>query len=83
MVACINGLCWSFYNCPHRGILIDFCAQAFQEIQQTNESKVSTIEQSAGSEEVQKALEKNPDISKERNNLLQGEHIVISCMSTH
>ncbi len=31
------------------------------------------IEQSAGSDDIKKALEKNPDISKERNNLLQGK----------
>ena len=41
---------------------------------------MSTIEQSAGSEEMQKALEKNPDISKERNNLLQGEHVLVKCV---
>ena len=35
--------------------------------------KVAVIDQSADDEEIQKALEKNPDISKERSNLLRGD----------
>ena len=46
--------------------------QALQEMQSSNEDKVSSIDQSADNEDVKKALEKNPDISKERTNLLQG-----------
>ena len=46
--------------------------ESLQELRLCNEDKVTTIERSAESEEVKKALEKNPDISKERSNLLQG-----------
>ncbi len=46
--------------------------QTLQSMQNTNQDKVQTIHQSANSADVQKALEKNPDISKERNNLLLG-----------
>lgn len=46
--------------------------EALHEMQMHNEDKVTTIDESADSEEVKKALEKNPDISKERSNLLQG-----------
>ena len=42
-----------------------------QKLKTSNEDKVQTIDQSARSEDVQRALEKNPDISKERSNLLQ------------
>ena len=49
--------------------------ESLQELRLCNEDKVTTIERSAESEEVKKALQKNPDISKERSNLLQGgEH---------
>ena len=37
------------------------------------------IDQSADDEEIQKALEKNPDISKERSNLLQGYYDQTVC----
>ena len=47
--------------------------QELQQLQQTNRDKLSTISQSVESAEVRAALEKNPDISKERSNLLQGE----------
>ena len=46
--------------------------EALHEMQMHNEDKVATIDESAESEDVKKALEKNPDISKERSNLLQG-----------
>ena len=46
--------------------------ESLQELRLCNEDKVTTIERSAESEEVKKALQKNPDISKERSNLLQG-----------
>ena len=46
--------------------------ESLQQLQLCNEDKVTTIERSAESEEVRKALQKNPDISKERSNLLQG-----------
>ena len=46
--------------------------ESLQQLQLCNEDKVTTIERSAESEEVRKALQKNPDISKERTNLLQG-----------
>ena len=45
--------------------------ESLRELQSSNEDKVQTIDQSARSEDVQRALEKNPDISKERTNLLQ------------
>ena len=41
-------------------------------MQSSNQDRISTIHMSADSEEVRKALEKNPDISKERTNLLEG-----------
>ena len=41
-------------------------------MQSSNQDKMSTIHMSAASDEVKKALEKNPDISKERTNLLEG-----------
>lgn len=46
--------------------------QEFQAVQSSTEDKVSTIHQSVDSDEVKKALAKNPDISKERTNLLTG-----------
>ena len=46
--------------------------ESLQELRVCNEDKLTTIERSAESEEVKKALQKNPDISKERSNLLQG-----------
>ena len=46
--------------------------EMLQETQSSREGEVKAIDQSADSEEVKKALQKNPDISKERNNLLQG-----------
>ena len=44
-----------------------------QQTQSQKEGEVLAIDRSAESEEVKRALKKNPDISKERNNLLQGE----------
>ncbi len=41
-------------------------------MQSSNEDKVSTIDQSTENKEIQRALANNPDISKERTNLLQG-----------
>ena len=61
----------------------DFMLQELQLLQSSNQEKVSIIDQSANSEEVKKALKKNPDISKERNNLLQGKshsHYSIPCL---
>ena len=46
--------------------------EMLQQTQSSREGEVKAIDQSADSEEVKKALQKNPDISKERNNLLQG-----------
>ena len=46
--------------------------QELQQLQQSNREKLSTINQSVESPEVQAALQRNPDISKERSNLLQG-----------
>jgi hypothetical protein len=46
--------------------------ERLQALQSTNQSKVATIDQSSHSADVQRALERNPDISKERSNLLQG-----------
>ena len=43
-----------------------------QALQTSNESRIQTIDQSSYSADVQRALEKNPDISKERTNLIQG-----------
>jgi len=45
--------------------------ESLQQLKTSNEDKVQTIDQSARSEDMQRALEKNPDISKERSNLLQ------------
>ena len=47
-------------------------------MQTSNADKVSTIDQSAESEDVKKALESNPDISKERDNLLHGVSVCLS-----
>lgn len=47
--------------------------ELLQDTQSQKEGEVQAIDQSADSEEVKKALKRNPDISKERNNLLQGE----------
>lgn len=46
--------------------------EKLQALQTSNEDKVQTIDKSSHSADVQRALEKNPDISKERTNLLQG-----------
>ena len=46
--------------------------ELLQQTQSAREGEVKAIDKSADSEEVKKALQKNPDISKERNNLLQG-----------
>ena len=46
--------------------------EMLQQTQSSREGEVKAIDKSADSEEVKKALQKNPDISKERNNLLQG-----------
>lgn len=47
--------------------------ELLQQTQSAREGEVAAIDRSADSEEVKRALKKNPDISKERNNLLQGE----------
>jgi hypothetical protein len=47
--------------------------EMLQETQSQKEGEVQAIDRSADSEEVKKALKSNPDISKERNNLLQGK----------
>lgn len=46
--------------------------EKLQELQSTNQDKLTTIDQSSHSADVRRALERNPDISKERTNLLQG-----------
>ena len=46
--------------------------ETLQDLKSSNENNVMTIDQSARDADVQRALEKNPDISKERTNLLQG-----------
>ena len=48
--------------------------EMLQATQSQKEGEVKAIDQSADSEEVKKALQRNPDISKERNNLLQGTY---------
>ena len=45
--------------------------ESLQHLMTSNEDKVQTIDQYARDENVQQALEKNPDISKEWFNLLQ------------
>ena len=45
--------------------------ESLQHLKMSNEDKVQTIDQSTHDEDMQGALEKNPDISKERSNLLQ------------
>ena len=49
--------------------------EMLQQTQSQKEGEVAAIDQSTDSEEVKKALRKNPDISKERNNLLKGKEI--------
>ena len=44
--------------------------ESLQHLEMSNEDKVQTIDQSTHDEDMQGALEKNPDISKERSNLL-------------
>ncbi len=56
--------------------------QALQEMQSSNEGKVSTIDRSTDNHEVQQALANNPDISKERTNLLQGWSSMSSVLKT-
>ena len=46
--------------------------EQLQELQTSNEGRIQTIDNSSHSEDVQRALERNPDISKERTNLIQG-----------
>lgn len=46
--------------------------EQLQELQSSNEGRIRTIDQSSHSADVQRALERNPDISKERTNLIQG-----------
>ena len=49
--------------------------QHLEQLQQQpscNQDLVETIDQSSHSAEIQRALQRNPDISKERSNLLQG-----------
>ena len=53
--------------------------EMLQQAQSSREGEVKAIDSSADSEEVKEALKKNPDISKERNNLLQGLYNY-SCM---
>ena len=61
-------------------VLKSLSPQELQRLQQSNRDKLSTINQSVESPEVQAALQRNPDISKERSNLLQGmREEVISC----
>ena len=47
--------------------------QELQEQQRLKGHNVSVIDQSADSEEVQRALQLNPDISRERSTLLHGQ----------
>ena len=54
--------------------------EKLQELQSSNQGVVQTIDQSSHSADVQRALEKNPDISKERTNLLQGWSSVSSTL---
>ena len=44
--------------------------ESLQHLKMSNEDKVQTIDQSTHDEDMQGTLEKNPDISKERSNLL-------------
>ena len=44
--------------------------ESLQHLKMSNEDKVQTIDQSTHDEDMQGALEKNPDISKERSNQL-------------
>ena len=46
--------------------------EQLQQQQSCNQGLVQTIDQSSHSAEIQRALQRNPDISKERSNLLQG-----------
>ena len=45
--------------------------ESLQHLKMSNEDKVQTLDQSTRDEYMQRALEKNPDISKGRSNLLQ------------
>ena len=51
--------------------------EMLQQTQSQKEGEVKAIDRSADSEEVKKALQKNPDISKERNNLLKGKDVIL------
>ena len=46
--------------------------QELQQLQLSNRQKLSAIDHAVEAEEMQTALEKNPNVSKERSNLLQG-----------
>lgn len=50
--------------------------QALQQRQAVEGASVAVIDQSIDNEDVRKALAKNPDISAERSNLLQGIYAV-------
>lgn len=53
-------------------ILFLLSPQQLQDEQEAKAGNVSVIDKSAESKEIQEALAKNPDISRERNNLMQG-----------
>ena len=46
--------------------------ERLQALQASNEGHIQTIDQSSHSADIQRALERNPDISKERTNLIEG-----------
>ena len=57
-------------------------SQDLQRLQEANREKLTAITQSVEKAEVQAALERNPDISKERSNLLQGIGTTRLCIQT-
>ena len=68
LYAIVYGICAHVHIHLH----YDFILQELQDAQEAQEANVSVIDQSGHNEEMQRALAQNPDISKERNNQLQG-----------
>ena len=57
--------------------------QQLQDEQEAKAGNVSVIDKSADNEEIKEALAKNPDISKERQNLMQGMQLVLTLYYPH
>ena len=57
--------------------------QQLQDEQEAKAGNVSVIDKSADNEEIKEALAKNPDISKERQNLMQGMQLALTLYYPH